>query len=57
VTQELVDRVAVPTAPMTEEDIADAISAYARGARNAAAVGFDGIAIHGEHGYLIDTFL
>jgi 2,4-dienoyl-CoA reductase-like NADH-dependent reductase (Old Yellow Enzyme family) len=57
VTQDLVDRVAVPTAPMSEEDIADVISAYARGARNAAQVGFDAIAIHGAHGYLIDTFL
>ena len=57
VTQALVDRVVRPTAPMTEEDIADVISAYARGARNAAAVGFDAIAIHGAHGYLIDTFL
>lgn len=45
------------TAPMTEEQIADAIAAYARSARNAIHVGFDGIAIHGAHGYLIDSFL
>lgn len=49
-------RVAAPTRPMTEEEIADTIAAYARSAANAKAVGFDGIAIHGAHGYLIDTF-
>ena len=44
------------TAPMSESEIADIIAAYARSAANAKAVGFDGIAIHGAHGYLIDTF-
>jgi 2,4-dienoyl-CoA reductase-like NADH-dependent reductase (Old Yellow Enzyme family) len=46
-----------PTAPMTESDIADVIAAFAKGAKNAKAVGFDGIALHGGHGYLLDTFL
>lgn len=50
-------RLAVATAPMTESDIADVIAAYARSASFARALGFDGIAIHGAHGYLIDTFL
>lgn len=50
-------RVATPTRPMTEKEIAETIAAYARSAANAKAVGFDGIAIHGAHGYLIDTFL
>lgn len=45
-----------PTAPMTESEIADIIAAYARSAANAKAVGFDGIAVHAAHGYLIDTF-
>jgi len=49
-------RVSGPTEPMTDEEIADVIAAFARSARNAAAIGFDGIAIHGAHGYLIDTF-
>lgn len=49
-------RVAAPSRPMRDEDIADTIAAYARSAANARAVGFDGIAIHGGHGYLIDTF-
>lgn len=48
---------AAPGAPMTEEDIADVIAAYARSAANAKAAGFDGIALHGGHGYLIDNFL
>ena len=46
-----------PTRPMTEEEIADVVAGYARSARNAVAVGFDGIAIHGAHGYLPDVFL
>ena len=41
---------------MTEQDIADVIAAYARSAVRARDAGFDGIAIHGAHGYLIDTF-
>jgi 2,4-dienoyl-CoA reductase-like NADH-dependent reductase (Old Yellow Enzyme family) len=45
-----------PTKPMSEEDIADVIAAYARSVANAMRIGFDGIAIHGVHGYLIDTF-
>lgn len=49
-------RVAAPTTPMTDAEIADTIAAYATSAANAKAVGFDGIAIHGAHGYLIDTF-
>ncbi|ARR56774.1 12-oxophytodienoate reductase [Rhizorhabdus wittichii DC-6] len=46
-----------PVPPMTDGDIADVIGAYALAARNAVALGADGIAIHGAHGYLIDTFL
>lgn len=42
---------------MTDSDIQDVIDAYAIAARNAAKLGADGIAIHGAHGYLIDTFL
>ncbi|MNQ66749.1 NADH oxidase [compost metagenome] len=47
----------VPTKPMSERDIEDVIAAYARSAAHARDCGFDGIAIHGAHGYLIDTFL
>lgn len=53
---EYVARISTPTQPMTEQEIADVIAAYARSARRAKDAGFDGIAIHGAHGYLIDTF-
>lgn len=43
--------------PMTEAEIEEAIEAFVRCARNAMAVGFDGVALHGGHGYLIDNFL
>lgn len=52
-----VERVRAPTQPMTDSQIQDVIHAYARSARHARDLGFDGIAIHGAHGYLIDTFL
>jgi 2,4-dienoyl-CoA reductase-like NADH-dependent reductase (Old Yellow Enzyme family) len=50
-------RMQAPTQPMSESDIQDVIDAYARSARHARELGFDGIAVHGAHGYLIDTFL
>jgi len=42
--------------PMTQRDVDDVIEAFARGAKSAFDMGFDGIAIHGAHGYLIDQF-
>lgn len=42
---------------MTEGDIADAIAAFARATRLARDIGFDGVEIHGAHGYLVDQFL
>jgi len=53
---EYVQRAVPATTPMTESQISDVIAAYARSARYAMDAGFDGIAIHGAHGYLIDTF-
>jgi 2,4-dienoyl-CoA reductase-like NADH-dependent reductase (Old Yellow Enzyme family) len=50
-------RVSAPTRPMSDEEIADVIAAYRRSASYAKGAGFDGIAIHGGHGYLIDSFL
>jgi len=54
---EFVERVSKPTEPMSDEDIADVIAAFGRSARHAINAGFDGVAIHGAHGYLIDSFL
>lgn len=42
---------------MTKADIDEVISAFAESARLAKAAGFDGVEIHGAHGYLIDQFL
>lgn len=42
---------------MDEADVEAVAAAYARGARAAQALGFDGVAIHGAHGYLLDQFL
>jgi 2,4-dienoyl-CoA reductase-like NADH-dependent reductase (Old Yellow Enzyme family) len=41
---------------MSEEDIADAVAAFARAAADAKRLGFDTVELHGAHGYLIDQF-
>lgn len=41
---------------MSEEDVADAIRAFAEAAAHAKALGFEAIELHGAHGYLIDQF-
>ncbi|WP_240416170.1 NADH:flavin oxidoreductase [Paenibacillus periandrae] len=42
--------------PMSESRIASVIAAYAQAAADAKRIGFDGIELHGAHGYLIDQF-
>jgi 2,4-dienoyl-CoA reductase-like NADH-dependent reductase (Old Yellow Enzyme family) len=42
--------------PLTEAEIQVLVDAYARGAADAARLGFDGVELHGAHGYLIDQF-
>ncbi|HCA87991.1 MAG TPA: 12-oxophytodienoate reductase [Streptomyces sp.] len=46
-----------PGRAMTAEDVDEVIAAFAAGAAAAEAGGFDGIELHGAHGYLIDQFL
>lgn len=41
---------------MTQSEIDAAIEAYAQAARSAQEIGFDGVELHGAHGYLIDQF-
>ncbi|MBO0655718.1 NADH:flavin oxidoreductase [Streptomyces triculaminicus] len=42
---------------MTQADIDDVVGAFARAAADAERAGFDGVELHGAHGYLIDSFL
>jgi len=42
--------------PMSQTDIDEVIEAYGVAAANAKELGFDGVEIHGAHGYLIDQF-
>jgi 2,4-dienoyl-CoA reductase-like NADH-dependent reductase (Old Yellow Enzyme family) len=42
--------------PLAEAEIITIIAAYAQGAADAMRLGFDGIELHGAHGYLIDQF-
>jgi 2,4-dienoyl-CoA reductase-like NADH-dependent reductase (Old Yellow Enzyme family) len=42
--------------PMSEAEIESVIAAYGEAAADARRLGFDGVEIHGAHGYLIDQF-
>jgi 2,4-dienoyl-CoA reductase-like NADH-dependent reductase (Old Yellow Enzyme family) len=42
--------------PMTQADIDAVIAAFGQGAADAERLGFDGVELHGAHGYLIDQF-
>ncbi|VXD02483.1 12-oxophytodienoate reductase [Pseudomonas sp. 8Z] len=41
---------------MTQADIDEVVAAFAQAARDAKAIGMDGVEIHGAHGYLVDQF-
>jgi 2,4-dienoyl-CoA reductase-like NADH-dependent reductase (Old Yellow Enzyme family) len=43
--------------PATTAEIREVVGAYGAAARQAKALGFDGVEVHGAHGYLIDQFL
>jgi 2,4-dienoyl-CoA reductase-like NADH-dependent reductase (Old Yellow Enzyme family) len=46
-----------PRKEMTPEDIAGVIKAFAAAAGRAKSAGFDGVQIHGAHGYLLCEFI
>ena len=41
---------------MTNEDVKQCVADFAEAAVNAQKVGFDGVEVHGAHGYLVDQF-
>ena len=47
---------AQPATEMTQADIDACIEAYGQAAKDAEAIGMDGLEIHGAHSYLIDQF-
>jgi len=56
-TPAFLGRVMPETKPASDGEISDIITAFGKSAATARDIGFDAIAIHGAHGYLIDTFL
>ena len=42
---------------MTQQDVDDVVRAFAEAAAAAERIGFDGVELHGAHGYLLDQFL
>ncbi|MET8451036.1 NADH:flavin oxidoreductase [Streptomyces sp. NPDC005209] len=54
----LVTEGAEPTGKaMTQQDLDDVVAAFTQAAADAERIGFDGVELHGAHGYLLDQFL
>ena len=56
IPQPSVDLLIKETWALSDSEIADIVAGYARSAALAKRAGFDAIAVHGAHGYLIDSF-
>ena len=54
---QVTDNGSVVVRAMTKTDIENIAASFARAAVNAERLGFDGVEVHGAHGYLIDQFL
>jgi 2,4-dienoyl-CoA reductase-like NADH-dependent reductase (Old Yellow Enzyme family) len=52
-----VDQFPEMPAELTGDEIRDIVLAFGEGARRAKSWGFDGVQLHGAHGYLINQFL
>jgi len=52
-----VDQFPEMPAELSTQDIHDIVGAFGEGARRAKEWGFDGVQLHGAHGYLINEFL
>lgn len=42
--------------PLTSKEVESIVKAFADAAEDAKAIGFDGVELHGAHGYLLDEF-
>ena len=42
---------------LTVDEIKQLVKDFRKGAENAKRAGFDGLELHGAHGYLVDSFL
>jgi 2,4-dienoyl-CoA reductase-like NADH-dependent reductase (Old Yellow Enzyme family) len=57
VSPEYLEHVREPTREMHHHEVEEIIEAYGATAVNARALGFDAVAIHAAHGYLLDSFM
>lgn len=55
--KEMARKLAIKGPVPTDAEIVEVIESFGRAAEQAVAAGFDGLALHGAHGYLIDQFL